>query len=281
MQAVKVKVIDTNGQVVTDTTHNLPVEIGREFQAGRVHLQSDNLKISRLHAVISHNGTSLQLTDKSSNGLVLDGRRIKGGSHPLNEASNIEIYGFTLDVTPVGELEEGRSFTSSIVAPPGTIGLLLRDPGDMGRNLFQHTFDAETCLVVHDGSAPVERFRRLRCSAGVDKNEYAGSTAVVFFLHEGAPYVSVIANASNAETLYNRDKIIMEIDGALDLHPGDTFVLGNSLWVGVVAANEEYLSCGNPDCQVLNEYKPEDRCWRCGWDLTAGGALTQILKPGS
>src|SRR5215475_10515926 len=91
------------GRQISTGRYQMPVTIGRgEHNAVRIGHNPPDKTISRTHAMIERSGRSLQLVDKSANGIIYRGERIRQGDVvPLGASDHFDIFEFEISVEKV------------------------------------------------------------------------------------------------------------------------------------------------------------------------------------
>ena len=104
---------------------NIPVALGREIgqmptsidgqQVSRAVFRSE--EISRFHALIALVGGQMSIADRSSNGIFLNGEKVKGASKPIANGDTIQIGPYSLAIGLLAAVAE----PTKVLAPESTI----------------------------------------------------------------------------------------------------------------------------------------------------------------
>jgi|GEM_PF-2975447 len=86
-----------------------------------------------------------------------------------------------------------------------------------------------------------------------------------------------VRTLSRTNKIYVNRRLSLPFGEAADVEVGDTVNFGK-LPVRILRAHDELLQCGNPECGLLNDYKPEAECRWCGNHLSSGATLRFTQK---
>src|SRR5712671_1151384 len=95
--------VTQQGRKIAEGCYKLPVTIGRgEHNSVRIGHSPQDMTISRTHAIIQRTAGRLQLVDKSANGTIYGGGRIKhGNAVEIGPADSFEIFDFRVSIGKV------------------------------------------------------------------------------------------------------------------------------------------------------------------------------------
>lgn len=260
--------VTRRGREVAEGCYKLPVTIGRgEHNSVRIGHSPQDMTISRTHAIVQRTAGQLQLVDKSANGTIYRGERVKQGKViELGPTDTFEIFDFKVSI---GRIKLDPSipiiFEAHVLVDgyrkgkPFMIGemLLLCFKSNRGYRFDQVPMQADLHTI----------FTRHRLDAEYPFAAIASEHGEGLLLTESVshqPRITVNRKpvSQTKETLRERD--VVEIGNIrIELYP----------------PGEKSLKCSNPECQLLNPYIPYGNCKFCAFALI--GAVTRVASGAS
>jgi len=257
--------VTRRGKEISTGCYKLPVTIGRgEHNSVRIGHSPQDKTVSRTHAVIQLAAERLQLVDKSANGTIHRGERIKQGHIvDLGAMDSFEIFEFRIDVATA---RHDASIPVMFEAHVLVDGYMKGKPFLIGEMLL-------LCFKTGRGY----RFDQIPMRADFQ---------AIFSHHRlDAEYVfAAIASEKGkgflaVESIDNQPKITVNrrtvTEPMLPLHPRDVVEI-EDIRIELYPPGEKSLKCSNPSCQLLNPYMPHGNCRFCSFGLL--GAVTRLAS---
>jgi hypothetical protein len=257
--------VTQRGREIAEGRYKLPVTIGRsEHNSVRIGHAPQDMTISRTHAIIQRAKGQLHLVDKSANGTIYCGERIKQGNVvALGSTDSFEIFDFRI-----------------------SIGLVKPDP------TFPVLFEAHVLVDGYKRGKPAMIGEMLlllfKTSRGYrfDQVPMQADFPTIFTRHRlDAEYAfAAIANDHGEGLLATQpvsDRPLIAVNrkpvnkSRLPLHERDVIEVGN-IRIEIYPPGEKSLKCSNPACQLLNPYVPHGSCRFCSFALI--GAATRLAS---
>lgn len=257
--------VSRGGKQVSTGCYKLPVSVGRgEHNAIRIGHDPQDKTISRTHALIQRDGAGLRLVDKSANGTIYQGARIRqGGATALGSTDHFEIFDFSITVA---KARHNPSIPIIFEAHVLVDGYMKGKPfliGEMMLLCFRQSNRYRFELIP----ARAE-FETILSNYRID-DEHAFA---VIFAYRGAGYLSTLSPESRPVMLVNRQPVR---DIRIALHPRDVVEIEN-IRIELYPLGENSLKCSNPTCGLLNPYVLTDNCRFCSFGLI--GAVTRVAS---
>jgi pSer/pThr/pTyr-binding forkhead associated (FHA) protein len=255
--------ITRRGKLISKGCYKLPVSIGRgEHNSVRIGHSPQDKTISRTHAVIQQMGDRLQLLDKSANGTMHRGERIKQGKTvDLEAVDGFEIFEFRISLS---RAKHDPSIPVLFEAHVLVDGQMKGSPlliGEMLLLCFEtnkgYRFDQIPAQADFQAIFTRHRLEDERLFAAVGSDDGKGVLAMT----EHQPRIMI-----------NR-RVITELTSPL--HARDVIEIGN-VRIELYPPGEKSLKCSNPACQLLNSYDLNGNCRFCSFALV--GAVTRLAS---
>lgn len=257
--------VSRGGRQVTAGCYRLPVSVGRgEHNAIRIGHDPQDKTISRTHAIIQRDGSGLRLVDKSANGTIYRGARIRqGNSTALGTTDHFEIFDFSITVA---KARHDPSIPIIFEVHVLVDGYMKGKPFLIGEMML---------LCFRQGKRyrfeqiPVRaEFETILSSHRID-DEHAFA---VIFGHQGAGALWMRPGESRPAIRVNRQPVR---ESRIVLHPRDVVELQN-IRLELYPPGQSSLKCSNPACQLLNPYDLTGHCRFCSFGLV--GAVTRVAS---
>jgi pSer/pThr/pTyr-binding forkhead associated (FHA) protein len=252
---VDVKVTQ-EGRRITEGCYRLPVTIGRgEHNMVRIGHSPQNKTISRTHAIVQVDGGRLQLVDRSANGTIHCGQRIRQGSMVALESSDsFEIFDFKISVRRV--------------KPDPAIPIIFEAHVLVDGYRRNKPFMIGEMLLVCFKTSRDYRFEQMPAQADFRsifaKHRLDAEYAVAAIRSEqGEGNLVTPSDSSRPPIAVNRWPVTLNKQA---LHKRDVIQIEN-VRIEILPLGERSLKCSNPACQLLNPYEPHGKCWFCHREL--------------
>ena len=243
-----IEVMDTRTGSAFVARLRVPLAIGRRPSGTNVVLLDPADKtISSQHGVIEHIQGGLVYRDTSTNGTMVNGRRIKNSFEVLGPEFEIGIRGYRIGPASASPLLISHVSTQNTISEyaelmPGNCVTLL--PPGSGRRLCS--------LRVNDG---------------------AEARPIANFFHRGASVHLSRANGvgmaiNNRETASDR----------IDVKAGDVVTLDRER-IEILTRDTHRIVCGYDACRLLNPPQIHALCKWCGHDLANANSVSRIFRP--
>jgi hypothetical protein len=255
--------VNREGRQVSAGCYKLPVSIGRgEHNAIRIGHDPQDKTISRTHAIIQRDGAGLRLLDKSANGTIYRGARIRPGNPTgLGTTDHFEIFDFSITVA---KARHDPSIPIIFEAHVLVDGYMKGKPFLIGEMML---------LCFRRGKG--YRFERVPVRADFDticsnhRIDDEHTFAAIVGYHGAGHLV--------AQSLDNRKTILVNKQpvrgSSITLCPRDVVQIQN-IRIELYPPGESSLKCSNPACELLNPYVLTGNCRFCSFGLV--GAVTRV-----
>lgn len=241
MQTIEIEV-SRNGERAT-RSFRLPVRIGRGAENEiRIGHDPEDRSISRTHAVIEESGGRITITDKSTNGMSLNGSRMKSGQ--------------ATELASGGRFEIGQhKFKVSVPeASRGAGGEFFVKVGE-GKNAKRFEIGKQTLGAFKDGNRIV--FER---GEHIDAN--SGPGQLLGTISTGGKFGVLTTYGERGVKLNNAE---CPPDKSFHLHALDV-VNFHGIAADILVKNSKATRCHN--CELLNAHDWHGNCRWCGHRLT-------------
>jgi hypothetical protein len=254
------------GKRISSGCYKLPFTVGRgEHNAVRIGHDPQDKTISRTHAVIQREGDCLRLIDKSSNGTIYRGVRMRqGNSVDLQEIDHFEIFEFKIAIS---RSKHNPCIPTIFEAHVLVDEYLKGKPFLIGEMLL-------LCFKTRNGY----RFDHIPARANFETilsghriaDEHAFAAVVGY---QGMGRLLTRAINERPPILINKEPVR---DLSVGLYPLDVVEIEN-IRIELFARGGSGLKCSNPTCQLLNPYDLTANCRFCSVGLV--GAVTRSAAP--
>jgi FHA domain-containing protein len=257
-------IVSRGGKQVLTGCYKLPVSVGRgEHNAIRIGHDPQDKTVSRTHAIIQRDGKGLRLLDKSANGTIYRGARIKQIVN-LGTTDHFEIFDF--DIT-VAKARHDPSIPTIFEAHVLVDGYMKGNPLQIGEMML---------LCFRRGKG--YRFEQIPVRANFESiwpnyridDEHAFAAIVS---DHGAGHLVTAEGDKRSAILLNKQPVP---ESSVVLHPRDVIEIKN-IRIELYPPGENSLKCSNPACQLLNPYILTSNCRFCSFGLV--GAVTRAASP--
>jgi pSer/pThr/pTyr-binding forkhead associated (FHA) protein len=258
--------VSRRGKEISAGCYKMPVSVGRgEHNAVRIGHDPQDKTVSRTHAIIQRAGQGLRLVDKSSNGTIYRGTRMRQGSSvDLKAADHFEIFEFTIDVSKAKHDPAAAIIFEAHVLVDG---YKQGAPFQIGEMLL-------LCFKTKRGyrfdQVPVRAdFETILSYHRID-DEHAFAAIVGY---KGGGILATQPAGDRPRILINRQAVRADKE---PLHPRDVIEIEN-VRIELYPPGENSLKCSNPSCELLNPYTLNANCRFCSFGLI--GAVTRAVAP--
>jgi pSer/pThr/pTyr-binding forkhead associated (FHA) protein len=253
--------VTRRGKQISTGCYKMPVTIGRgEHNSVRIGHAPQDKTISRTHALIQRAGKGLQLIDKSANGTIYLGERIRQ-TVELRSPDHFEIFEFKVNVS---KAKHDPSIPVIFEAQVLVDGYIKGQPFLIGEMLL-------LCFKTHQGY----RFDQVPMQADLQtifsrhRIEAEHVFAAVASDH-GAGVLVTTPIDDGPKILVNRQSVR---EASVPLFARDVIEIEN-IRIELYEPGEKSLKCSNPSCQLLNPYVLNGNCRFCSFGLV--GAVTRV-----
>ncbi|MGJ4949953.1 FHA domain-containing protein [Bradyrhizobium sp. HKCCYLS20291] len=258
--------VSRRGKEVSQGCYKMPLSIGRgEHNPVRIGHDPQDKTISRTHAVVQRAGQGFRLLDKSSNGTIYRGVRMKQGSSiDLKPKDFFEIFEFTIDVA-----KSKRDPNAPIIFEAQVLidGYKTGAPFQVGEMLLL-CFKKKTGYIFDQ--APVKADLDTILSSHRIEDEHAMAAIVGL---QGGGFLATRPIAERPPILVNKQPVQST---KVDLHPRDVIEIEN-VRIELYPPGESSLKCSNLSCELLNPYTLNANCRFCSFGLIGG--VTRAVPP--
>ena len=243
-----IEVLDTRTGSTFVTRLKVPLTIGRRPAGPNIVLLDPADKtISSQHGVIEQIQGGLVYRDTSTNGTVINGRRIKTSFEVLGDTFEIRIRSYR--ISPVS----ASPLLISHVSPQNMISEY-----------------AELLPGNYVSLLPLVGGRRL---IAIQTHVEPNARAIADFIHRGTS-IHVSRAAGVAITINNR-----EAGGdRIDVKAGDVVTLDRER-IEILTHDTHRIVCGYAACRLLNPPQIHALCKWCGHDLANANSVSRVFRP--
>jgi pSer/pThr/pTyr-binding forkhead associated (FHA) protein len=247
----------------TQGRHKLPLKIGRGTgNSIRIGHEPNDQTVSRVHTQIDLAGDRLQITDKSTNGTLYNGRVMKTGETlDFADGDRFEVRGYQFRVS--------RSKRDPSIPVAFYAGI--RIGGE------QKLFPIGETLLLCVKSGNGIRFEEAPFTPGTNFQDIIGRQRLegenlLAVIHAGGK-LGVVKASSDAEAPVIVNNHTNVKGGQVELRALDVVSIGG-VPVDILLPDMKASRCHNHTCRLLNPYDPHGNCRWCGHRLTEG--VTEI-----
>jgi hypothetical protein len=256
MRTVSIEVMNERLGERMSQGFGFPVNIGRGSDC-HIQLDPENRAISRLHVVLTDNGTDILLDNRASNANVtsVGGRPLRPGEKArLAIGDSFRIFDYDLKIME-----------------PASIAILFASKKDLRPRAEHLLLPGRALLAYEEGNRllvePVPNLERL------DASRFANRMAVLFYYDGENPTFAMLGDPQTRQVLLDRGIVQQQ---ALYIQALDTIEIGDHRFE-IHAVGEPAILCENVSCQVLNAYDRGENCRLCGTRLFGD---TRIVRGG-
>lgn len=243
-----IEVVDTRTGSTFVLRLEVPLSIGRRPTGSAVViLDPADKTISSQHGVIEHIQGGLIYRDTSTNGTVIQGKRIKNSFEVLGDAFEIGIRNYRI---------------RPVAANPLLVCFIS----------VQNTVSEYAELMPGNYVSlmpPTGKRRLIRIQANMEPN----ARAIANFIHRGAS-IYLSRGDGHGVAINNRDAASDQIE----VKAGDVVTIGGER-VEILTHDMNRIVCGHATCRLLNPPQIHALCKWCGHDLANTNSVSRIFWP--